>query len=225
MAGEMGLVACALEREASILRPTALPHPTIVMGPGEHFAGAFSMHLEQAVEKPAWALLAGYSGSLAPSVRPCDIVHVASVCDSSGTILPSPLSDYSPDPASPHRHRGMVHTSERLVYLPAEKARLGKQTGSLAVDMESMTFARICNRSEIPWGIIRCVFDSVHDPLHPGMLRWCDSRGQQNTMALASDLALSPWWWWRLPGWAQRDRLAGKAMADAVKNWIRSRSA
>jgi nucleoside phosphorylase len=225
MAEGKGLVVCALAREASKIRTTALPHSTVVMGPGGHFAGAFSMHLEQAAEKPAWALLAGYSGSLDASVCPGDIVHATSVRDSADAVLNSPLS-VSPQGTGVHRrHRGMVYSSESLVCHPAEKARLGMETKALAVDMESMVFASLCNRFGIPWGIIRCVFDSVHDPLHPKMLRWCDSRGNQNTLALAWDLALSPGWWWRVPGWGKRDRLAGKAMAGSVENWIRGQTA
>jgi len=216
------LVVCALARETAKLVPVAGPHPVVTMGPGDHFAGAFSRYLDGLNPKPAWALLAGYSGSLSPAVFPGEVVIASAVAGApDGNHSPSLKLQVAPQPDLTI-HTGPLCTSPRLIATPTEKKSLGKQTGALAVDMESAAFAGICNRFKIPWAVVRVVFDSLDDPLHPKMLRWCDSQGRDNLSALAWDLMTSPGWWWRLPGWGYRDRLAGKSLRQALGGIIQS---
>lgn len=192
------------------------------MGPGDHFAGAFSSHLSRLDPNPAWVLLAGYSGSLSPGVGPGELVLASEVQDPMGNRATPTWLVPNLAKAGCRQHRGPIFAAKSLVAKPREKADLGKQTGALAVDMESFSFGSACSRLGIPWAIVRVVFDSVDDPLHPNMLHWCDERGRDKPAALAWDLMTSPTWWWRIPGWAKRDQVAGKALAKAVDCLIHS---
>lgn len=224
MAGGEGLVVCALARESAKLAAVAARHPLVTMGPGEHFAGAFSCHIVSLEPKPAWALLAGYSGSLSPSVAPGDLVVATEVQELKGSRFTPTLEIPDLSRSDCAIHHGPICTSPTLVATAMDKKSLGRQTGALAVDMESAAFASTCKRFDIPWAVVRVVFDSVEDPLHPKMLRWCDRQGRDNMAPLAWDLVTSPGWWWHLPGWAKRDILAGKSLAQAVGSFIQSKS-
>ncbi len=219
-----GMVICALSREAAKVETAALPFPVFVMGPGEHFAGAFSSHLDSLAASgkaaPEWILLAGYSGSLKPEAKPGDLVFASQVFQggsNSAAWLSRPLKMAQ---GVPHSHSGAIVTVDRLAYSPQEKRELGAKFNALAVDMESAHFARLCEQQGIRWGVVRSIFDSLDDSLHPSMGRWCNSDGSENRRALAWDLALSPGWWWQLPGWARRDHLAGEALAQGVAKFI-----
>lgn len=218
-----GLIACALAREAASLSSAASDCNLKVFGPGDFFAGEFSSFLA-ANSKPPWALLVGFSGSLQPNLKPGDLILGRSVLGSAGIISTSPLGEVlAPPILELEGHIGPLFHSETLVGDPEEKKRLGSQKplNPLAVDMESADFTRICDSLDIPWGILRVVFDQVEDPLPPGMERWCRPDGTENFWEIVRGLLLSPRWWGKIPAWIKTSKTCAVQLRRGVEKCLK----
>ena len=64
------------------------------------------------------------------------------------------------------RHRGLLLSSADLVPWAADKQMLGKQSGALAIDMESYSLARAAAAYRLPFASLRTIFDTCHDDLY-----------------------------------------------------------
>jgi hopanoid-associated phosphorylase len=66
---------------------------------------------------------------------------------------------------------GAIHAdlagSNRLVSLPADKLALGRTTGAVAVDMESIVAVRIAAAYGLPFAAVRVIADACHRELPP----------------------------------------------------------
>lgn len=211
-----GLVVCALAREADYLLPIT---PQVrFFGPGKYFAGAFHSYLSGHA-KPAWALLAGLSGSLQPTLRPGDLILAQKVLGPKGEEFVSPLAKDLHQAGVPLNIRtGVIYHSEVLVDDPAHKKALGGIAPHfpLAVDMESAAFASICDSLGVPWGILRVIFDTMDDSLPPGMADWCGSDGRENTWRIATRLLFAPQWWVKIPAWIRTSKTCGDRLTQGV---------
>jgi hypothetical protein len=125
--------------------------------------------------------MAGLAGALDPALHVGDVVVDA---DPSGTDLP-PSTGVS-------IRRGKIHTSDRLVALPADKGLLFAQTGALAVDMEQ----RIAREMLAPLSIsvtgIRAISDTADTQLDPALLHLVDPIGRPKWPALAAAMFRRP---------------------------------
>lgn len=60
---------------------------------------------------------------------------------------------------------GEFVTVDRVVNTPADKALLRSHTGADAVDMESLAIGMVCHARQVPFGILRVVFDPARSEL------------------------------------------------------------
>ena len=111
---------------------------------------------------PAWVISAGFSGALKSDMRVGDIVVADSVMDKTNDTLSLDLKM----PADPAHglHVGKIYMSDTLVRTVEEKQQLADQTGAIAVDMESMTVAKICHDAKVRFVAVRVISDDMsHD--------------------------------------------------------------
>ena len=68
-------------------------------------------------------------------------------------------------PTSNHSHIGRLLTVDRIIRKPDEKQSLHEHYGAIAVDMESLAVAQVCQRERQRFLAIRAITDAVNDEL------------------------------------------------------------
>ncbi|MGH3943529.1 MAG: hypothetical protein ACRDRY_01695 [Pseudonocardiaceae bacterium] len=127
-------------------------------------------------------LVAGVGGSLAPQVRPGDVVVASEVRGGSSNVdVPSaPLLAAALRRLGLTVHIGPISSVSRIARAPA-------MSGALAVDMESAQLAA----PNVPFAVVRAIVDSTDHPLwHVGTLR----RGWTALRALRACVPALHWW-------------------------------
>ncbi len=89
-------------------------------------------------------------------------------------------------------HEGLLAESMTVVTRPAEKAALFKQTGAIAVDMESAAVAAEAQRAGVPFMAIRAVADPVNIALPLCAIASLDEFGKLRPLGLLKALAKNP---------------------------------
>jgi adenosylhomocysteine nucleosidase len=89
-------------------------------------------------------------------------------------------------------HVGPIYGSWEIVATPKEKRAIRKQTGALAVDMESGPVARVAMEAGIPFIAIRAVADPVTHGLPPAALLPLDEKGHPNLLAVFGSILKNP---------------------------------
>ncbi|AFY72685.1 nucleoside phosphorylase [Synechococcus sp. PCC 7502] len=133
-------------------------------------------------------ILMGLCGSLNPNLKVGDIVVYAQCFDlSSGNILEC---EFKPKISNKFTVVKSV-TSDRLIYLAAEKQNLYKDTNADVVDMEGFAVVNFFRKLNIPVGMIRVVSDdSGHDL--PNLEQAIDQNGNLKPWQLAIALIKQP---------------------------------
>jgi hypothetical protein len=118
---------------------------------------------------------------------------VAGALDSSLVVGDVVLGDCPEAIAAAVRlRRGTIHTADRIVSTPAEKAELSNQTGASVVDMETAPVRAFAQRLQIPYIALRAISDTANQPLDPKLLKLVDPWGRPKPIALAKYLAANP---------------------------------
>jgi adenosylhomocysteine nucleosidase len=125
-------------------------------------------------------VLAGVGGGLAPQVRAGDVV----VCGSA-VALPGHGQGWKV-------HFGKVCTVRDAVCTPAEKAALFRETGALAVDMETQAAAEFAERMRAPFLVVRGISDAADESLDGDLLRLVDDSGRPRLGRVAGLLLRRP---------------------------------
>ncbi len=115
--------------------------------------------------RPRWVISAGFAGGLAPQVTRGDIVMANAVIGENGQRLAIDLHLSSDHPPTKDLHAGALITVDRIVRTAAEKRSLGKKHGALAVDMESLAVAQVCQQEKQRFLAIRAITDALDDEL------------------------------------------------------------
>jgi hopanoid-associated phosphorylase len=89
-------------------------------------------------------------------------------------------------------HVGPIYASWEIVCTPKAKRAIRKQTGALAVDMESGPVARVAMEAGIPFIAIRAIADPVTHGLPPAALLPLDEKGQPNLLAVFGSILRNP---------------------------------
>jgi hypothetical protein len=89
-------------------------------------------------------------------------------------------------------HEGPVACVPGPVLTSGAKAELGRQTGALAVDMESAAVARAAEELRKPFFCLRVICDPLHRSVHEALLAGVDDRGNSRPGRLALALLQRP---------------------------------
>jgi hypothetical protein len=166
------VIFTALEYEARALRK--------VLGSGVELrvVGPRATRLPAPAELSGRAgiLMAGLGGALDPELETGEVVIDGEI----------PMSN------PPRRRRGAIHTADRIVATPAEKALLFRQTRALVVDMESAAARGLAAAIGVPFLGVRAISDRADEPLDPAVLRLVDSSGRLRPSRLARELVRRP---------------------------------
>ncbi len=139
---------------------------------------------------------AGTAGGLHPALRPGDLVVADRVFARRGERILLAGETVSPSPQRSAAGARIVHgallTCGVVIETPAEKKRLYRRTGALAVDMESAGVVRAAVRRGVPCVMLRAVCDTAAEGLSREVLDTIDMQGRVHAFALARVLLRRP---------------------------------
>jgi adenosylhomocysteine nucleosidase len=176
------LAVTGMQAEARIARDAGLP--AIVIGGG---ATPRLVAVERAIADGATALVSfGVAGALDPALRPGTILLPEAVILPSGDAIPcSPwfaLSRPFTNGSSGDKKKessmarpngamaGSIYGGDTIISGVRAKQSQFRQTGALAVDLESGIVARAAARAGIPFFVLRAVADPASSELPPAAL-------------------------------------------------------
>ena len=148
----------------------------------------------------AAVLFTGLAGSLSPRLLPGSILVADEVVTTSGTrLVPDPffpldlsvLSVPGEGGESP-LCSGRLLSSVSLLGTPAEKERWARETGALAVDMESAGWLGAALRAGVPAAVVRVISDGVQETLPPEILSFVAPDGSVSYGGILRSLISRP---------------------------------
>jgi adenosylhomocysteine nucleosidase len=176
-------------------------HPVVSSGALLQISGigAKRAHLaaRTLLEKGATSLLSwGSAGGLIPGLSPGSLVLPKNIIAVDGSVY---LADATWRESlcaqlkgKVNFHEGLLAESMTVTTRPAEKAALFKQTGAIAVDMESAAVAAEAQRAGVPFLAIRAVADPVNIALPPCAIASLGEFGKLRPLRLLKALARNP---------------------------------
>jgi adenosylhomocysteine nucleosidase len=135
--------------------------------------GARRLHLLPS-KKPRALIMAGLAGALAPDFTIGDVVVQGSCRALPGVRL------------------GTLATTSHILATPADKAALFRQTGALAVDMETRPVQQYAESLGIPFLAVRAISDTASESLDPALLTLVDADGRPRIGSALRYLAGNP---------------------------------
>jgi adenosylhomocysteine nucleosidase len=155
---------------------------------GGSTAGA-ARAVRQLIDSGATGIVSfGLAGGLVPTLLPGMLI-VANEVAAAGQI-------WSTDTALSARLGGVTgHRClgwDRVVASPAEKQRLGRESGAAAVDMESGAVAEAAGALGVPFAVLRVICDPSDRGLPPATLVALDSAGRIALAPLAGSILSHP---------------------------------
>ncbi len=116
--------------------------------------------------RPRWLISAGFAGGLQQDIERGDIVMADEIVGEHGQRMTIDLRlSEGNSPTSNHSHIGRLLTVDRIIRKPDEKQSLHEHYGAIAVDMESLAVAQVCQRERQRFLAIRAITDAVNDEL------------------------------------------------------------
>ena len=205
----LGIVA-ALEMEGRWIRAS---EPLVeVCGGGEGRARASTLRL---LERGATALVSwGVAGGLDPDLEPGTVV-LPDVVDTNGSSHPVDVA-WRDRLLMRIQGRVAISTSPLVhathpITAPAEKTELHRQTGAVALDMESAAVAAVANEMGIPFLVVRVVVDAAGVRLPEVALTMCDEGGRLKKRAVFG-LIFQPGEWRGMLSLGRANAAAGLSM-------------
>jgi adenosylhomocysteine nucleosidase len=163
---------------------------------------------------PKLVIAAGFAGALEPSLGVGSVVVGSEVIESEDqswrTAIPAELGD---------RHCGRILTSSVLVARASKKRSLFRETGAIAVDMESAAIAEACQAKRIPCAVVRAISDTAATNLSPALERLL-SQGQVSWPRALAAVIRHPSLIGEFRRLARDTRLAARNLADALNQMI-----
>jgi adenosylhomocysteine nucleosidase len=161
------LCTSGLAAEAKIARAAGFP---VVIGAGDRERTAALV--EDAVQQANCLMSFGIAGALAPHLRPGDVVISAEVVSNGNRWAAAEL--FRSRLASLARQigafEGVVFGAPSILATEEKKRRAWRETGALAVDLESDVVARIASQAGIPFIVARTIADTAYRELPPAAL-------------------------------------------------------
>jgi len=126
--------------------------------------------------RPDLIISSGFGGGLQPDVKAGHIVvgtEILELRQDQGTQITWDSTHKPVQPARLHEnngseirvHYGKIMTTDEMVLRAANKARLGKASGALTVDMETSAVAAVCAARKTDFLAVRCITDQVNEDL------------------------------------------------------------
>jgi adenosylhomocysteine nucleosidase len=126
--------------------------------------------------RPDLIISAGFGGGLQQNVEDGDIIVGTEILELRKDQGDQITWDSTHKPVRPSRihsddtneirvHYGKIITTDEMVLRAANKARIGKATGALTVDMETSAVAAVCAVRKTDFLAVRCITDNVHEDL------------------------------------------------------------
>lgn len=156
------LVATGLQRERRIL---AAPGLEVVASGGD--AARLEAELERRAAGARGIISLGIAGALAPALRPGDWVVATTVLEGSSGLETDRAWTARLLAGLPGAVSGAVLGVDAMVAEAREKAARHRESGAVAVDMESHVAARVARRHSLPLAVARVVSDAAHRDLPP----------------------------------------------------------
>jgi adenosylhomocysteine nucleosidase len=228
----MGVVA-ALASEARTLGPAVRRGDglsslgdgalLVVSGMGSARAGIAARRL---VDAGVSGLVSfGLAGGLDPGLSAGEIVLPTEIISSSGArFAASPvwreqlrvaLTGLRPSVS------GVLLSSAAAIDTVAHKARAFRDTGAVAVDMESLGVAEVAATRDLPFIAVRVIVDTAQDAL-PAAVIAASRGGEVSIRRLIGGLAAAPWELVALIRLAQRYRAANRSLAAVARAGLRT---
>lgn len=146
--------------------------------------------LDHAVAPPSLLISAGFAGALDPALP---AGHLFLARNATHPDLYEPSAAFLEDRGFSFA-TGRLHTSPQIIELPEEKARLARETGAQAIDMESSALADLCKQRGIPMVSLRVISDNATDPVPVPFSVCIDPKtGVARPIPIALHLLLHPW--------------------------------
>ena len=224
---QVGVVA-ALESEARTLGPAVRRHDGLsslrggallaVGGMGRAHA---VMAARRLVDAGAAALMSfGFAGGLDPSlsagsvVLPCEVISNdgARFLTSAGWCGELRLAILGRRPVA----NGTLLTASQPIDRVEDKARAFRETGAVAVDMESLGIAEVAAVHSLPFAVIRVIVDTAIDVL-PRAVMAASLGGRLSMRRLVGGLAAAPLDLLPLIRLAQRYRAATRSLTAVAR--------
>jgi adenosylhomocysteine nucleosidase len=115
---------------------------------------------------PRWVISAGFAGGLQQELNRGDIVMGSSIAGLQGERLSIDLRlTEGEGQVARGVHVGRLLTVDRIIRKAGEKRSLGQQFDAIAVDMESLAVAQVCQREKQRFLALRAITDTVDDEL------------------------------------------------------------
>ena len=162
--------------------------------------------------EPRLVVACGFAGALSPTLKIGDVMVASEVVEPGEdelhwrTAVPAELGDMPV---------GRLVTVAELAGRPAAKRTLARETGAIAVDMESAAIAEACQAKRVPCAVVRAISDAADTLLSPRLVDLL-SGGRVSSWRVLSAVMRSPGLiieLWRL---ARDTRLAGRRLANAL---------
>jgi nucleoside phosphorylase len=157
----------------------------------------------------------GIAGALAPHLRPGDVVISAEVVSVSHRwTAAEPFQTRVADLARQiGAFEGAVFGAGAILATEEEKSRAWRDTGALAVDLESEVVARIASQAGIPFLVARTIADTACRELPPAALIPLSETGTPNLARVLGSVLRRPRQLATLIGLARETRMALSALA------------
>jgi Phosphorylase superfamily len=155
-------------------------------------------------------ILAGLGGALDPALNIADVV-----------------SDITPSPGTPGEgwdggvfRTGKIYPSDHLISSVAEKQRVFRESGCIAVDMESFVVRQRCEEAGKEFVHIRAISDLASEALPDRIATWVDEVGEPKMAKVSADLMFHPGLVPVMMRLQSNSKLALKNLAAAVKSIV-----
>jgi adenosylhomocysteine nucleosidase len=204
------LCTSGLAAEAKIARAAGF---AVVIGAGDRERTAALV--ENAVQRANCLMSFGIAGALAPHLRPGDVVISADVVSAdhrwtAGGSFQTRVTALAQEIGA---FEGAVFGASAILATEEEKSRAWRDTGALAVDLESDVVARIASQAGIPFLVARTIADTAYRELPPAALIPLSEAGTPNLARVLGSVLRRPRQIAALIGLARETRMALSALA------------
>lgn len=184
-------VLCGLVAEADILRHAAPAEDQILVAVTAARPGRARACAERLVAQGATGIVSfGLAGGLDPALAPGALLLPERVISPDGAVYPTdPAWRRSLEAMTGAEKASTLLGSDTVVATPADKARLFRETGAAAVDMESHVAASVAAAAKLPFLVVRAVADPAARTIPRAAMAGLDAEGR--TLVLPVILALT----------------------------------